>query len=549
MSQHTRSTLILRRLPAALFVAGCILGVACTALLVGRGREVVILAINDVYRIGAVDGGERGGLPRVRALRMELERLHPDLLVLHAGDLLFPSVMSRSTGGAHMIQALNRLDGRPGSFDRRMIAVFGNHEFDEKGKDGAVNLSERVQGSEFAWLRSNVRFLPLGKEPALEGPPLEDTVLVTSGGVQVGLFGLTIDAKKPDYVAFERPLDVARDRTERLRQAGAELVIALTHLEMGQDLALLRALGDQGPDLILGGHEHQAMSCQENGRWVLKADADARSANVVRVRLRGAQRDVRFETRALRGSDPVPDPVLAQAVQDARRAFEEKECSDKKVSDCLSRRLARAGSDLIAAEADIRGRSTNLGNWVADQARGAFDDADIAFLNAGGLRLNEDIRKGDDFTGWDLEGLFAYPPALVLVRLTGAELRGLLEHAVVGWPGNGRWLQVSGFSFQFDTKTGEILRLERLTDAGPVPIEPEQELRAATISYLYDDKGDGFVFPPGSLLTRGSQTLDEIVREALVALEAQKTPLVPPGDTRIVPVGGPPDPCTVAARI
>src|SRR5688572_9892594 len=54
--------------------------------------QAVLLAINDVYRIEGVDGGEAGGLARLRSLRAELEREHPDLLVLHAGDLLFPSL-------------------------------------------------------------------------------------------------------------------------------------------------------------------------------------------------------------------------------------------------------------------------------------------------------------------------------------------------------------------------------------------------------------------------------------------------------------------------
>src|SRR4030095_10897368 len=60
------------------------------------GRTAVLLAINDVYRIEGVDGGTIGGFARLRTLRKELEREHPDLIVLHAGDLLFPSFLSRT---------------------------------------------------------------------------------------------------------------------------------------------------------------------------------------------------------------------------------------------------------------------------------------------------------------------------------------------------------------------------------------------------------------------------------------------------------------------
>jgi hypothetical protein len=74
-------------------------------------REVVVLAINDVYRIEGVEGGQRGGMSLVRALRAQLEQQHHDLLFLHAGDFLFPSLLSKWTSGAHMIEMMNALDG------------------------------------------------------------------------------------------------------------------------------------------------------------------------------------------------------------------------------------------------------------------------------------------------------------------------------------------------------------------------------------------------------------------------------------------------------
>src|SRR6185503_2374576 len=93
-------------------------------------RSAVILAINDVYRIEGVERGTVGGIARVRTLRQQLEREHPDLLVMHAGDLLFPSFLSRSFNGEQMVDVLNGLDGDETAFDPRMFVVFGNHEFE-----------------------------------------------------------------------------------------------------------------------------------------------------------------------------------------------------------------------------------------------------------------------------------------------------------------------------------------------------------------------------------------------------------------------------------
>ena len=103
-------------------------------------REVVVLAINDVYRIEGVEDGQRGGLSLVRALRKELEQQNPDLLFLHAGDFLFPSLISQWTQGAHMIEIMNALDGASGVQDSRMFVVFGNHEFDKSKQKHAALL-------------------------------------------------------------------------------------------------------------------------------------------------------------------------------------------------------------------------------------------------------------------------------------------------------------------------------------------------------------------------------------------------------------------------
>ncbi len=121
-------------------------------------REVVVLAMNDVYRIEGVEGGQRGGMSLVRALRRQLEQRNPDLLFLHAGDFLFPSLLSEWTQGAHMVEMMNRLDGAPGVFDPRMFVVFGNHEFDQFKRKHAALLQARIDQSEFQWLGTNIRF-------------------------------------------------------------------------------------------------------------------------------------------------------------------------------------------------------------------------------------------------------------------------------------------------------------------------------------------------------------------------------------------------------
>src|SRR5215210_597321 len=85
-----------------------------------------ILQINDVYKIEGLEGGNTGGLARVRTLRKQLESDGTPVLLLHAGDALYPSVMSKYLDAKPMVDVLNLLDGDANAFDPRMVITFGN---------------------------------------------------------------------------------------------------------------------------------------------------------------------------------------------------------------------------------------------------------------------------------------------------------------------------------------------------------------------------------------------------------------------------------------
>ena len=216
-------------------------------------REVVVLAINDMYRIEGVEGRQRGGMSLVRALRWELEQQAPDLLFLHAGDFLFPSLISEWTQGAHMVEMMNALDGAPGVDDPRMFVVFGNHEFDRSKQKHAALLQARIDQSEFQWLGTNIRFAQEAGEPLVASDNLKVSSIVESGGVRVGIFGLTTDKRPANKIAyvdeFIDPVRVAMEQTKLLREQGAEVVIALNHLPLAKDREILEKLGDRGPHL------------------------------------------------------------------------------------------------------------------------------------------------------------------------------------------------------------------------------------------------------------------------------------------------------------
>jgi 5'-nucleotidase len=452
------------------------------------------------------------------------------VLMLHGGDILFPSLLSRLYDGEQMIDVLNALDDRPLDFDPLMFAAFGNHEFEKSRLSEAGILAARVRQAQFTWFGSNLRFAsaPDGL-PLIGGANVVDSKVVRVGGVSVGLFGLTTNIKVPDYILrIDEPIEVARSLSRLLRAQGAEVVIAVTHLPLSEDKRLLQELGADGPDLIIGGHEHTRQIAEVGGRIVIKADADAVSASVVEVGF-NTQGKPTFAHHYLELQDatPSPDPLMAARVDDWMARHARAFCKLQKPPEppaCLDDLLAHAAVELVAEEIEIRSYETNFGNWIADQALAAFraEGAQVAFVNGGSLRLNQNIGAGQPVTRRDLEELLAFPTDLRLIKIDGALLKAVAQNAAQGWPGNGRWLQIAGFAFRHDRESGTADNVTLLTADGALPIDNAQPILAVTGTYLLDTNGDqdGYKMLNMQQVVLGShddRTLKQLVLEGLKA--------------------------------
>ena len=198
---------------------------------------VKILQVNDWDRIEERDG--RGGYARLRAVLAREGAAAPEVLVVHAGDAISPSLLAGFDNGAHMIEILNLV--APDVF------VMGNHEFDF-GPDVA---KRRVAEARFPVVNSNVA--------DRDGSPFAGTVesrMVEVGGYRLGFLGLTtpdtVELATAGYATFRPVLETAKATAAKLRGAGADLVVAVAHTTLGDDLALI----NQGAvDLIVGGHD------------------------------------------------------------------------------------------------------------------------------------------------------------------------------------------------------------------------------------------------------------------------------------------------------
>src|SRR5262245_20663293 len=62
-----------------------------------KERRVTFLTVNDTYRLDGIADGRLGGLHRLRTLRKSIEADAPNVVLLHAGDLLGPSMIADAT--------------------------------------------------------------------------------------------------------------------------------------------------------------------------------------------------------------------------------------------------------------------------------------------------------------------------------------------------------------------------------------------------------------------------------------------------------------------
>jgi 2',3'-cyclic-nucleotide 2'-phosphodiesterase (5'-nucleotidase family) len=430
-------------------------------------KPVRFLSINDVYDADTAADG-RGGLARVATVRNRLADQGPVLLVL-AGDVLSPSLGSKFYYGRQMVEALNaaKLD----------YATFGNHEFDFP----LDTLLARIAESKFKWISSNC--VRSGGAPLPKVLPW-DTLRVS--GHKVGIFGLTLQGPYPAYVNCSDPDSAAHRVIQTLADEEADLIVGLTHQTMAADRELLGR--EPRLDLILGGHEHDAQDSVVSNRHVVKADANAKTAQF--VTLWGGKGKWRQATGLVHIDAALPPDTAAARVIETWK-------------DSLARRLGpvrevgRSSVTIEASSSESRRREWLLGDLVTDAMR-AGTGAQVALLNAGALRLDTPIRAGP-VTNHQIEAMFPFADQtrVVTFPLSGAGVRRLLVHGISrGVLGSGGFLQVSGVSFTYDPArpsgnriVGDIRRSE-----GAV-LGPRDTVVVAFGVYTACEGGDGYKVP------------------------------------------------------
>ncbi|ACL59512.1 bifunctional metallophosphatase/5'-nucleotidase [Methylobacterium nodulans] len=434
----------------------------------GPDTDFTVVLINDIYRMGALDG--RGGFPKLAAIVKKERARGVPVLVCHAGDTLSPSLMSGIDKGRHIIELTNMI--RPDVF------VPGNHEFDF----GQAVFRQRMSEANFPVFAANLR-----QADGTAIPGLQDSTILSLGPVEVGVVGITLPetpskSQSGDW-RFGPALDALRLEAGRLRAAGAAFIVAVTHTDRPTDEALVAS---RLAEVVLSGHDHD-LALRYDGRTVFAESGEEGyhvTAIDIRLELLGQGRERRIlwapRFRIHDSSEVEPDPEVQAAVD----RFEAE------LSQELDRPLGRTDTDLDTRVAAVRTSETAFGNLVADALRDATD-AQVAITNGGGIRGNKHYPTGRILTRRDVLTELPFGNTMVLVEITGAQLRAALENGFldVGRP-SGRFPQVSGLTV---TVAAAAPPKQRVTEVriGTEALDPERRYRVAANNFMLGG-GNGY---------------------------------------------------------
>lgn len=362
---------------------------------VARTADLVIVQINDVYEIAGVNQGREGGLARVQGLVDSLKRTYPQVLLLHAGDFLNPSLIGNlrdSAGnrlkGKHMVDVMNAME-----FD---AVAFGNHEIDLKYGD----LAQRLGEMQFDMISANVfHQMDSSRKPFFQNEnevqPYKTFEVTTSAGIKkLGVLSVTLPFNRKPYVHYTNVDSSVQYYLKELEQTTDDQVL-LTHLERVQDQELAKQVN--GVRLIMGGHDHYSFCDTINTAYITKADANARTAWVhfLTWNKSDQQFDVVSELIAI-DETIAKNKAVARVVEQWTQFALEATKEDGFDMDAI---IYQCRDTLNAKEEEIRSKQTNFGRLVTSSMIYGAENATIAVLNSGSIRYDDwltgDLTEGD----------------------------------------------------------------------------------------------------------------------------------------------------------
>lgn len=414
-----------------------------------------ILQMNDVYEIAPLEKGKVGGLARVATLRNQLMEENYNLLTVHAGDFLSPSLIGtlkyedQPIKGRQMVEVMNAMGVN--------VVAFGNHEFDVKEHE----LQQRMNESYFDWIGTSVlhktgnKLEPFYKESygikyfSPESYIWEVTDYVSGETIKVGLYSATINSNPQPWVYYEDAYQEATKAFLALKSE-ADVIVGLTHLSIEEDLKMAALLPETA--LIMGGHEHENSRDTVGNVVITKADANAKTVYVHRFTYDLQSKQTFVESELVPITDQIPDDEYVKEIVDKWQQVQNEKILE--VVENPDEIIYRADQPLDGRESSVRTKQTNLAGLIAaGMAASLKKPADCAIFNGGSIRLDDQLQG--DITPVDLFRALPFGGSVYEIDVKGSVLKKALIAGLEN-RGSGGYLQWHNIEYENEGKTWKI---------------------------------------------------------------------------------------------
>jgi len=380
--------------------------------------------------------------------------------------------------------------------------TLGNHDFDF----GPAVLGDFISyydsiGGSARFLSANLDFSgEASLQSLVTSGNIAKSTIVTRGGEQYGIIGATTTSlpivSNPGAVTAGDVLSAVQAEVTSLQNAGVDKIILSSHLQgIGAELDLVSQL--RGVDVVVAGGGDELLINVDNARNTVAQRSgpypaivqDADNNNVAVVTTVGeyfyvGELQVEFDANG-NVENVAGEPVVVD-----KAAVSADASVVSGIINPLEAATAVANANVIATtdvflehnEGDpsgprvIRDRETNLGNLVADAFVWAValedsgltpGNALIGLTNAGGIRDNLDDNLDGDITQGEAQAVLPFSNTMAVIgNVDVAKLVNFLENSVSMLPGNGRFAQISGISFDYNPSLAPGSRVREVRREG-----------------------------------------------------------------------------------
>lgn len=481
-----------------------------------------------------------GGIPRQKTLVEDVRRKGGNMVFLNTGDYYQGSLWYYLLGATIVVDAVNYL--------KHDAMTLGNHEFD-KGPGGMEPL---LRNSTVPILGCNLDF---SDEPLLRDIPLKPSMTVERGGQKVGLIGYvtpnTAFLSRPGKVRFTDEVECIRREARKLRAEGVKVIIAMGHSGLPKDKEIAEAVPEVS--LVVGGHTHTFLysgpttdgkisgNTPQGPYPVVVERADGTRCLVVQdfwlgkymgyinVTWNDKGQPLRWEGQPVLLDSTIKQDPDGLALLDKYRPLLE------------TKRMESVARTQVLLEGDkqaTRFGESNLGNVVTEaflkhmarvterDVKSSWSSVAAAIANGGGFRAPIDEQSTHGVVTYeDVVNVIPFGNTMVLLNLTGAQLKQVVEHGVAlhdptGLISKGEFLQMAGMRVAYDISRkpmDRVVNLQIFCTACRVPVfeevNPDKWYRIAAVSYIVNG-GDNFDFKfvkPQDRLDTGFEDVDIVV--------------------------------------